>query len=136
MLIRPIHCSAMQHQDFIIPSNKKITNQALETAISAIPKLPLSKMQNSKQILSEALYTLSAYWDDEFASKGLLLAELLIKNGADPHQQKITAEDLELGKSSNYKHSFYEYRQTPYLVARGALLTLFKKEITTSQDHL
>src|ERR1700744_4345557 len=119
MFIVPMYFYAMQPDNLIIPADKKVTKETLETAIHAISKLPLSKMKNSSRVFSEALFTLSAYWEDQFASQGLALAQLLMEHGADPHYQKLTQENWEQGKSSSYRQCFYEYRQTPFLVARG-----------------
>lgn len=119
----------MQPTSFLLFPDKELTSESIESAQTALQVLPLYKMKNSEQMLSETLYILSVQWNEDLADKALLLANLLIKKGADPDYKKLIMEHLHAGNSSTLKTMIIDidYTETACSVAQGSLREFFLK---------
>lgn len=117
--------------NFILDDKKPITIETLKDARQSLKGLPLSKMQNGRQILSETLFTLSVYWTDEWDEVGINFAKDLLAAGGDPEypvHTKRYCDEIELGKSSSFKSSVVisTESQNSLNTSKGKLLALFR----------
>lgn len=112
---------------FLIPGDKKITQEMIMNAIKRLNELPCIVIKDNSQLLTQTLFALSMNWDDRITDKGLELAKLLIDKGADLSYRHTFTEEHVLGNSVGARIGQAHYTQSTLFNAHGRLAQFFKE---------
>ena len=128
-------CGMENAFNFLLDTTHPLSVEQIRKASDDLAKSPIEKMKDSKQILSEALYSLSVGWLDDWGNEGIEFAKNLIAKGADPKYPHTETEVLVWGKTQPYKESILVNTETAFNRARGKLHNYFMLNFTPKHSN-